>query len=583
MTQLSFIGLSYYTDASSNPFVNVIFQADTSNNSYEYSFTNSSLPTTWLSVPNISATIPANTPIFASLPYDVVQQYVWIRISGDNSSAIFQIFNTSDYVNIITTNTFMNNYSNISSINTTWGRYADLENNNITSNIYHTSQALAIDIAGTYEGPNPLYIMSQTSVTVNNVTNNGNIVIIGSGINEEVAGIIIDISANLINSGSGTLTLNGMASNIGIIINGNSNYNGAITLNGTGINNSGILIQGLVTSSGNVSLNGTSYDTYGTGIAIIESYNVPTLVHSNVGTLNLNGTANSMGISTGELNYSGAITLTGNSTVGKGIGIFGYLTQTDLGTLTLNSSSIDFNTSNINIYFNENSHGVLRVLPGTVIDNSFTFGISPTSNLKRQTVYSNIIENIPYANITNSTSSGNTITGTFGIDAIPWTATNTSNNWALATDGACLLAGTFILTPSGYVLIETIHQDDEVVTADNRVVKVLSTYHTLTRSDSELFVIKQHSVDTNSPSHDLYLSSGHLVKIHDKYMHPVHYKSSLIEKCEGMRELSFYHLELENFKTDFLRANNLEVESYRNDNIHHTKWDCSGDECKMVL
>jgi hypothetical protein len=102
-------------------------------------------------------------------------------------------------------------------------------------------------------------------------------------------------------------------------------------------------------------------------------------------------------------------------------------------------------------------------------------------------------------------------------------------------------------------------------------------------SDTELYVIKQHSVDVNSPSQDLYVSSGHLVKIHDKYMHPIHLKSPLIEKCDGMRELSFYHLELENFKTDFLRANNLEVESYRNDNIHHTKWDCSGDECIMLL
>ena len=90
-------------------------------------------------------------------------------------------------------------------------------------------------------------------------------------------------------------------------------------------------------------------------------------------------------------------------------------------------------------------------------------------------------------------------------------------------------------------------------------------------------------IDINIPSQDLYISSGHLVKIHDKYMHPLHFKSSLIEKCDGMRELSFYHLELENYKTDFLHANNLEVESYINTHIYPTKWDCSGDECKMLL
>ena len=100
---------------------------------------------------------------------------------------------------------------------------------------------------------------------------------------------------------------------------------------------------------------------------------------------------------------------------------------------------------------------------------------------------------------------------------------------------------------------------DTVITFDNRIVKVISIYHSTFINNNDLYIIKQHSIDVNIPNKDLYISKGHLVNIHGKYYHAFHDKSNLIHKCDGNMEISFYHLELENYITDFLVANGLEV------------------------
>jgi len=160
--------------------------------------------------------------------------------------------------------------------------------------------------------------------------------------------------------------------------------------------------------------------------------------------------------------------------------------------------------------------------------------------------------------------------------------TNSSNTIIKLSQNPCLLEGTLILTPYGEILIENIKVGDIVITADNRKVKVLSKYNNIIVSNSELYVIKKNIAGIGIPNRDLYLSGGHLVKINNKYIHPFHNKTKLIEKCEGMRKLSFYHLELENYLTDFLIANGIEVESYGK--LENIIWDCSHEEeCKLII
>ena len=148
----------------------------------------------------------------------------------------------------------------------------------------------------------------------------------------------------------------------------------------------------------------------------------------------------------------------------------------------------------------------------------------------------------------------------------------------------CLLKGTKILTPTGEVFIEDIKIGDVVLTADNREVKVTNTYLNMANSDEHLYVIRKDIVSVGVPNEDLFLSGGHLVKINGKYYHPFHDKTNLIEKyTEESKIITFYHLVLENYLTDFLVANGLQVESCGdNNNPEHTTWDCTGDQCILV-
>jgi hypothetical protein len=148
---------------------------------------------------------------------------------------------------------------------------------------------------------------------------------------------------------------------------------------------------------------------------------------------------------------------------------------------------------------------------------------------------------------------------------------------------ACLLKGTKILTPAGEILIEHLKINDTVLTADNREVKIMDIYSSLASSQDNLYVIHKDTISCGIPNEDLFVSGGHRVKIDGKFYHPFHNKTNLIEKCSENKTVQFYHVKLENYLTDFLVANGVEVESLGDtENPDHTNWDCSGEECKLV-
>jgi hypothetical protein len=147
----------------------------------------------------------------------------------------------------------------------------------------------------------------------------------------------------------------------------------------------------------------------------------------------------------------------------------------------------------------------------------------------------------------------------------------------------CLLKGTKILTPAGEILIENLKINDTVLTADNREVKITDIYSSLTSSENNLYVIRKDIISRDVPNEDLFVSGGHRVKIHDKFYHPFHNKTNLIEKCNENKLVQFYHIKLENYLTDFLVANGVTVESLGDrKNPQHTRWDCSGTECILT-
>ena len=147
----------------------------------------------------------------------------------------------------------------------------------------------------------------------------------------------------------------------------------------------------------------------------------------------------------------------------------------------------------------------------------------------------------------------------------------------------CLLKGTKILTPTGETLIENLQINDTVLTADGREVKIIDIVNSIVCSENNLYVIHKDKISQGVPNEDLFISGGHLVKIHDKFYHPAHDKTDLIKKCTMYKTVHFYNIKLENYLTDNLVANGVEVESLGDaENPDHTNWDCTGEDCKLL-
>ena len=468
------------------------------------------------------------------------------------------------------------------------------------------------------------------------ITNDGtgNVTLYGTG---TLYGIYIN--ASITNNGIGNVMLNGTGGTYGIFINGGTITNngiGNVILNGTG-GAYGIFINGDITITGNVTLNGTgtvygiyigesitntstgNVILYGTGAVGIFIYSNAAITNTSIGNVTLNGTG-AYGI---FINASITNTGSGNVTLnGKGTGTYCIVIYADItisGTVTLNGTggtygifidaSITNNgignvilngtgeygiyigadiiiTGNVTLNIKLDTNNILgNIYNNGTISGKINIGINPASILTNNNIYTNVISGIPDINldiINGSFTNPDSSVITWRIE--PEGEHNSSSGYrSLSTGNACLLAGTMILTPSGEIPIENIHVGYSVITSDNRIVKVISVYHITFINNNDLYIIKQHSIDVNIPNKDLYISKGHLVNIHGKYFHAIHDKSNLIHKCDGNMEISFYHLELENYITDFLVANGVEVESKAKEIPEYITWDCSGEECVLLI
>ena len=510
---------------------------------------------------------------------------------------------------------------------------------NVTLNGTGTNYGIYIDAAITNNGIGnvTLYGTGEYGIYINaSITNDGtgNVTLYGTG---TLYGIYIN--ASITNNGIGNVMLNGTGGTYGIFINGGTITNngiGNVILNGTG-GAYGIFINGDITITGNVTLNGTgtvygiyigesitntstgNVILYGTGAVGIFIYSNAAITNTSIGNVTLNGTG-AYGI---FINASITNTGSGNVTLnGKGTGTYCIVIYADItisGTVTLNGTggtygifidaSITNNgignvilngtgeygiyigadiiiTGNVTLNIKLDTNNILgNIYNNGTISGKINIGINPASILTNNNIYTNVISGIPDINldiINGSFTNPDSSVITWRIE--PEGEHNSSSGYrSLSTGNACLLAGTMILTPSGEIPIENIHVGYSVITSDNRIVKVISVYHITFINNNDLYIIKQHSIDVNIPNKDLYISKGHLVNIHGKYFHAIHDKSNLIHKCDGNMEISFYHLELENYITDFLVANGVEVESKAKEIPEYITWDCSGEECVLLI
>ncbi len=133
----------------------------------------------------------------------------------------------------------------------------------------------------------------------------------------------------------------------------------------------------------------------------------------------------------------------------------------------------------------------------------------------------------------------------------------------------CLTEDSTVLTPDGYIHINKLKDGDIIITDDGRHVAIesLKKKQVKASKDTYPFIIPVGSLGFNYPPQRFEISPDHLIKTLDgKWIHPK--KSGLFKQNTNYNMLTYYHIQLPNYKTDHLVVNNgCVVESFSNGDI----------------
>ena len=170
-------------------------------------------------------------------------------------------------------------------------------------------------------------------------------------------------------------------------------------------------------------------------------------------------------------------------------------------------------------------------------------------------------------------NNGNGLTGVPALNAYPtlgtvWYSASPNTPYLLTkllTSVPCFVAGTRILTPTGYRRVETLETYDEVVTSDGRTVRIKLHKTKIVKTDEETapYVIPKDAFGVNNPDEDLHVSGKHVIRDGcGKWQIPMHL---LAARQYGVGSpITYYHIECPDYFHDDLVANGAVVESFRN-------------------
>lgn len=165
-----------------------------------------------------------------------------------------------------------------------------------------------------------------------------------------------------------------------------------------------------------------------------------------------------------------------------------------------------------------------------------------------------------------STSTAVTLTsGTTSFAVLPSFGINgvtTGTTYITAVENAinCILKGTKILTQCGYKLVEDLVEDDNLITSDSRIIKIIRIKHSyvIPNQETNPFLIKKGEY---SAIEDLYISKGHAIFHCDEFIYPN--ELGIIQiKNKDNTPYSYYHIETEDYLKDTIVANGVILETY---------------------
>ena len=146
----------------------------------------------------------------------------------------------------------------------------------------------------------------------------------------------------------------------------------------------------------------------------------------------------------------------------------------------------------------------------------------------------------------------------------------------------CFAEGTNILTPSGYVKVENLKIGDKLLTYQNKIIEIKNIVNFMSSLNKNmLYKLEKNALEVNVPNEDLYMSEGHAFKYNNNWYHMYHNKWAT--KTEEKISIKYYHILINDWFSNTLVANGVEVESYYdskyNNNIELT-WLCDENSCK---
>ena len=131
----------------------------------------------------------------------------------------------------------------------------------------------------------------------------------------------------------------------------------------------------------------------------------------------------------------------------------------------------------------------------------------------------------------------------------------------------CFVAGTHIMTANGYKAVEDLTLEDRIVTADGRPLpfNLYTTVVNCTTVETAPYRIPKGAFGRNSPPQDITLSPQHAIQSSNSTWQIPKYAvkqfAGITQVCVG-EKVHYYHIEMPNFFTDNIIANESIVESY---------------------
>lgn len=119
----------------------------------------------------------------------------------------------------------------------------------------------------------------------------------------------------------------------------------------------------------------------------------------------------------------------------------------------------------------------------------------------------------------------------------------------------CLTKDTVVLTTKGFINVQKLRKGDYVITDDLRKVEIKNVLITYVKGNEQNspYIIPKNSIDENYPPSTFKISPTHLIKYKNLWIHPR--ESKLFEQEITDKIIKYYHIELENYKTDNLVIN----------------------------